>query len=179
MCKFKELEKLAKGAMRENGLRGWKFAYNGRFTKTVGRCSHGLKMIEISKQFIEVNTVELMMETVYHEIAHAICGYNAGHNSVWKQMCIKLGGSGDRLNKKVNMLSCHKIDNNVHSRISITDGLGYKQTLTVGTRLRSMGGNIKLVYKGYAIRNRKYPIIAVCEKTGTSYKVSPNQITVI
>lgn len=34
--------------------------------------------------------------TVIHEIAHAIAGYEAGHNHVWRMVDERLGGNGKR-----------------------------------------------------------------------------------
>lgn len=49
--------------------------------------------IGISKPLAELNTIECMLLTVVHEIAHAL---NPGenHSRIWKDSCISLGGDG-------------------------------------------------------------------------------------
>ena len=38
--------------------------------------------------------------TVLHEIAHAIVGYEHGHDRVWVNCCKSIGGDGERLAKR-------------------------------------------------------------------------------
>lgn len=80
--------------MRRHRLFGWRFRFI-KSKRTAGRClvpSDGSPgMIELSVDVIEVNTWEDITDTILHEIAHALVGVDHGHDSVWRQMAIRIG----------------------------------------------------------------------------------------
>lgn len=78
------------------------FRVNNRLSRALGRCIYAPKIIEVSKHLIEKATDQEFLNTVVHEIAHGICGYRAGHNSVWKIKCLELGGNGQRCAKALS-----------------------------------------------------------------------------
>jgi hypothetical protein len=61
--------------------------------RTAGFCSYRVKTIGISKPIAELNTIEEMLLTVTHEIAHALKPLD-GHHREWKNKCIEIGGDG-------------------------------------------------------------------------------------
>lgn len=81
---------LARQEMAKNGLNDWDFKINGRLKNTLGRCNYTKRLIELSASFIENNGVEQVLDTILHEIAHALTPGD-GHGEVWKAMCRKLG----------------------------------------------------------------------------------------
>lgn len=60
--------------------------------RTAGYCNYKLKEIGISKPISELNTIEEMLLTVTHEIAHALT--KTGHDRTWKETCKLIGGDG-------------------------------------------------------------------------------------
>ncbi|QPI17937.1 hypothetical protein POP12_145 [Pectobacterium phage POP12] len=79
--------------MKLHGLvdNGWKFAINGRMTRALGLCNYSKKTISLSKKFVKVACLDDITDTVLHEIAHALVGYNHGHGSVWQAKAIEIG----------------------------------------------------------------------------------------
>lgn len=82
---------LAKQKMAEHGLQDWKFAMNGRLKNTLGRCCYSIRTIELGKDYVAANDLPQVLDTILHEIAHALAGPNAGHGPVWKSVCLKIG----------------------------------------------------------------------------------------
>jgi hypothetical protein len=64
---------------------------NGK--RIAGHCNYRLKVIGISTLIAELNTIEEMLLTATHEIAHALEPL-AGHKREWKERCKLIGGDG-------------------------------------------------------------------------------------
>lgn len=88
-----EAKQLARRLMRKYGLRDWKF----RFTKSrieMGaclKCKTGEKFIEMSSYYTKVAKDEDIIDTILHEIAHAIVGVEKGHGPEWMEVCEEIG----------------------------------------------------------------------------------------
>ena len=85
----------AVAVMRSFGLDGWRFQYNRRLT-SMGLCHHGLHRIELSIYLAERNPLEEVLETLKHEICHALVGPRHGHDAVWKSNGDKVGCNPER-----------------------------------------------------------------------------------
>ncbi len=75
---LKELEAIAKREMTKHGLHDWTF----RFADTkrqLGVCKYRKKRIEIAEYYALNSPQESVLDTLLHEIAHAIAGPKAGH----------------------------------------------------------------------------------------------------
>lgn len=82
--------------MKEHGV-----DYSFKFInakKTLGNCNHSKKVIGLSKPFIKINNEEIVLNTILHEIAHALCPIREGHGYLWKHTCRKIGAIPVRLN---------------------------------------------------------------------------------
>lgn len=87
--------------LRDNGLGDWDVEVSNH-KKTYGMCLYGAKTILISKYLIAADNESEIMDTIYHEVAHALTPGD-GHGPAWKRKCIELGGSGKRLSDaKIN-----------------------------------------------------------------------------
>lgn len=73
--------------------RDWKFTTNRR-KRALGICNYTKKTIEISEHYLAVNTADQILDTITHELAHAIAGSEANHGAQWKRVHKALGGSG-------------------------------------------------------------------------------------
>lgn len=80
---------LAKQLISEHGLIGWSFKLN-KNKRQLGICKEHIKQIELSEHFVTRNSDHVVLDTILHEIAHALVGTEHGHDAVWKEMCLKL-----------------------------------------------------------------------------------------
>ena len=90
-----DLEQLKGIAVRElkaNSLRGWTFglADTGR---RLGVCKYRQKRIEVAEYYARNSPPETVLDTLRHEIAHAIAGPAARHGPAWKAVAIRLGAT--------------------------------------------------------------------------------------
>lgn len=83
--------------MAEYGLigNGWNFKWNKRKTSN-GVCSYSDKTIYLSSILTPLRDEKEVLNTIIHEIAHALVGYSHGHNAIWKEKFISMGGDGQR-----------------------------------------------------------------------------------
>lgn len=95
----------------------WEFAW-GRAKSQAGSCTHrvyGKGLIRISLVLAHARGVKETMNTILHEIAHALAGPHAKHSYLWKQWAVKVGARPER---------CFSGDTIDETKIS------YKYTLT-------------------------------------------------
>lgn len=90
--KLSQAEEMAKNFMSLHGLtqKGWFFKWHNS-DRAFGTCSYNTKTIYLSMEFVRLNPIDEVKDTILHEIAHAIAGYEAGHGEEWKKVCIKIG----------------------------------------------------------------------------------------
>jgi predicted SprT family Zn-dependent metalloprotease len=81
---------IANRLLRENGLIDWDVRLN-KNKRRLGACKQYLKRIELSEHYVQRNEIEHVIDTILHEIAHALVGCEHGHDAVWKEMCMRLG----------------------------------------------------------------------------------------
>ena len=60
-----------------------------------GRCDYGKKIISISKYLTFLNDELKVVNTIKHEIAHALTK-GSGHNRIWRVKALSLGCDGNR-----------------------------------------------------------------------------------
>lgn len=67
--------------------------YNLKFTRSctvLGVCQPGLRTIKLSKPYLTVGSDEEILDTIRHEIAHALAPLD-GHGRLWKLQCLVVG----------------------------------------------------------------------------------------
>ena len=75
--------------------REWSFGFDsGR--RRAGLCSYNDKKITVSKYLALVHSVDDVMQTVLHEIAHALCGPKEGHGKKWLATAKRIGYRNDK-----------------------------------------------------------------------------------
>jgi len=89
---------LAQRKVAEHKLDGWRVRYGSART-VVGLCDYASKTIRISRMYLwsEETSDESFLDTVLHEIAHALVGPGKGHGPEWKAAAASVGCSGERL----------------------------------------------------------------------------------
>jgi SprT protein len=83
MAAHTEVARYARGLMNEHGLGHWSFGFD-KARNRFGCCNYTLRTITLSEHIVGVNTLDRCIETVQHEVAHALAGYDAAHGPVWK-----------------------------------------------------------------------------------------------
>lgn len=99
---------LARQTMNNHGLGHWIFAFD-RAKRRAGLCNSRHRTISLSENYVSRNDKEEILDTILHEIAHALVGPGKGHNNEWKAMCIKIGAKPIRCynSDQVNMPKGH------------------------------------------------------------------------
>jgi len=82
----------AESLMSLNGLYDWKFQFDNAQTR-FGFCSHSHNIISISKKIALVVSFEEVVDTILHEIAHALTPCHK-HDIIWKTKAKQIGCSG-------------------------------------------------------------------------------------
>ena len=99
--------------LQKHGLleHGWKFRWHNKKV-ALGTCIYNRKLIYLAEWYVELNDKDEVMDTILHEIAHALAYHRhgsvgRGHGRVWKSVCREIGAkpercSKDKLNKPKN-----------------------------------------------------------------------------
>ena len=112
MMTKQDAENIVNGLIVEHGLTGWTFRWMRRrepFSRA-GQCNWVKKTIELAPVYVELNDARHVMNTILHEVAHALTP-NHGHNKYWRAKAQAIGCTGAR---------CYKAKDVVRSRKEIT-----------------------------------------------------------
>lgn len=90
-------ERLALRMMEDEGLiaEGWRFRMDDA-RRRFGCCRYDKKLITVSRHLAALNSRDEVINTIRHEIAHAICGKAEGHGPTWRKVHQAMGGDGRR-----------------------------------------------------------------------------------
>ncbi len=89
---LKELKAIANQEMQKHGLSSWTFGL-APTKRRLGVCKYRTKQIEVAEYFALNNSTETVLDTLLHEIAHALAGPAARHGPIWKAIAVRLGAS--------------------------------------------------------------------------------------
>lgn len=95
---IKKYESKATKLMLFHGLNDWCFNFN-KGTSMLGLCEYDKKRISVSINYVNTHPEHVIMDTILHEIAHALTP-NHGHDNVWKEKAKQIGCVGERLYHK-------------------------------------------------------------------------------
>lgn len=95
MISAKEVSTRARQFMNEHGLQDWHFRLNAN-KRRLGVCKFGPRTIEISAYLLVNKGWSEIENTIKHEVAHALAGFEAGHGPAWQAIAIRLGASPER-----------------------------------------------------------------------------------
>lgn len=86
------VEMMVRKNLDKYGLTDWNVQVNNT-KRTLGMCCHSIKTIKMSKAFFVSMNPSDVMDTVLHEIAHALVGPGKGHGAEWQAMAVRLGAT--------------------------------------------------------------------------------------
>jgi predicted SprT family Zn-dependent metalloprotease len=89
---LKELETIASRQMTKHGLDDWFFGF-AQTKRQLGVCKYRQKRIEIAEYHALNSPQESVLDTLLHEIAHALAGPKAGHGPAWKAVAVQIGAT--------------------------------------------------------------------------------------
>ena len=89
---LKQLKEIALRELRKHGLHGWTFGLAGT-GRRLGACKYRLRRIEIAEYYARNSPPETVLDTLLHELAHALAGPAAKHGPAWKAVALRLGAT--------------------------------------------------------------------------------------
>lgn len=76
----------------DNNLRDWKCRLSTDINQPwLGICMHNDKVIMLNAHHIDIHPDAEIIDTIKHEVAHAIVGVGNGHNEVWAEKAREIG----------------------------------------------------------------------------------------
>ena len=81
--------------LREHGLDDWTIVADRAKTRA-GVCRFAKRQIGISAPITALHDESEVLDTILHEIAHALVGPQHGHDAVWRAKALQIGCSGER-----------------------------------------------------------------------------------
>lgn len=89
---IQDIERLARDEMDKHGLidAGWTFRWNGRI-RAAGLCNYTYRTIELSRVLSPKRANADILDTIRHEIAHALAPRGAHHGREWREIARSLG----------------------------------------------------------------------------------------
>ena len=109
--------------MNKHGLNDWQVRLNQNAeSRFLGLCSYRDKSIILSSHHIDIHPTPDVINTIRHEIAHALVGPNQGHNDVWATKAREIGCD--------NTLPCSNLSLSPHVIDAIRSGADVEVTFT-------------------------------------------------
>ena len=81
--------------LREHGLDDWTIVADRAKTRA-GVCRFARRQIGLSAPITALHYEDEVLDTILHEIAHALVGPQHGHDAVWRAKAREIGCSGER-----------------------------------------------------------------------------------
>lgn len=79
----------------QRAAEGWKAVVNSRCKSRLGQCNFTKRKVEISAFHLQSDDAKIV-NTMLHEIAHAIAGHKAGHGPEWVAVAKRIGCNANR-----------------------------------------------------------------------------------
>ncbi|MFA6458516.1 MAG: SprT-like domain-containing protein [Patescibacteria group bacterium] len=85
-------ETLAHRLLVKHDLTSWSFRFD-RARRRFGCCNFTNRTISLSRILTELNPPQKILDTLLHEIAHALVGPRHAHDAFWRAKVSELGGT--------------------------------------------------------------------------------------
>lgn len=85
----------ARRLMDKHGLHDWSFGFD-RAVRRIGGCWWQRRRITLSEALVLQTNADVIVNTILHEIAHALVGAEHVHDEVWKKQALAIGCDGER-----------------------------------------------------------------------------------
>jgi predicted SprT family Zn-dependent metalloprotease len=99
-----EAAAVAQQLMDIHGLRGWRFKFDNA-KRRFGCCNYRTQTISLSRYVTELNSRDDVIDTVLHDVAHALAGRSAGHGPAWKVRAETIGCRAERCSDTNTLLT--------------------------------------------------------------------------
>lgn len=86
-------------------LDGWRWQWSKRAKTQAGACRQLSRLITLSFHVLGGRPCSDLLDTLLHEIAHALAGHSAGHGPEWKRIARAIGDGGERCH---NLPTAHR-----------------------------------------------------------------------
>ncbi|WP_035907062.1 SprT-like domain-containing protein [Knoellia subterranea] len=86
---------LGRRVLREHGLEHWTLTTDQAKTRA-GVCRFATRTISLSAPLTRLHDEADVLDTILHEVAHALVGPDHGHDEVWRAKAQQIGCSGER-----------------------------------------------------------------------------------
>jgi predicted SprT family Zn-dependent metalloprotease len=96
--KRKVIEKFSELKKQHPELKGYQLIF-GNAVQTLGSCDYARRKIKLSNHHINGSAPVEVMNTLLHEVAHAIARnkyHQKGHGDAWKKVCLEIGAKPER-----------------------------------------------------------------------------------
>lgn len=110
-----EITEKAEEFLKKHKLDDWRFAFS-LTSKIGGQCWHNRHVVTISVTYCQKATKAEIINTLLHEIAHALAGYGNGHNHVWQRIARSIGCNANR---------CHSVQHTPAKWVGECGCIGY------------------------------------------------------
>lgn len=91
-----EARRLTLNLIHRMNLTGWKVTFDNA-SRRAGVCRYRTAEISLSLDLLGRREYADTLDTITHEVAHAIVGHAAGHGWQWQRVHQSLGGNGHRV----------------------------------------------------------------------------------
>lgn len=91
---LRSINSRARALLDQHGLSDWIFLWSSA-KRRYGVCRYRAKEIAISIELARLNPIEKTIDTILHEIAHALTP-KTGHGPAWKKKCLEIGALPNR-----------------------------------------------------------------------------------
>lgn len=116
---LKKAQTMALDMMEHHGLRGtgtdWYFEFDHRSIRRGGDCFPGIRRIRLAARYVKASNDDAVLNTILHEIAHALVGSQAGHGPVWKAAAIRVGATPERCINEESALQSYISNSKYHA----------------------------------------------------------------
>jgi predicted SprT family Zn-dependent metalloprotease len=145
----------------ENGLWDWRvILFNSK--TTAGDCYAPTRTIRLSRPSLRAMHISSSMDTIIHEVAHAVVGPGHAHDRVWRAKAIQLGGSGATTAKHETLVHPEILRGDYHGfcpEEGCTSSVYFHRKPRIHRRCRKHRATLHWTYKGRLFAFNPQPVV--------------------